>query len=166
MISVFAQLTGRDDLYMDQVQKVLLPIEKIIAEAESLPSSPTALLIRANSSTIKCKNSKDTIAGNILRDMGFINLADSSSALCESIGLEAVLIEDPDYIFVVLQGSNQSAAENTLTSVLTGNPAWNTLSAVREGRFYMLNRELFHYHPNEKWAQAYEIILNIRKGEQ
>ena len=81
------------------------------------------------------------------------------------ISMESVLIEDPDYIFVVLQGSSSEAAENNFASVLTNNPAWNTLTAVREGRFYILDRNLFHYHPNERWAESYEFILDILKGE-
>lgn len=164
MMALFTDLTGRDDLYAKQVEIVERPIEAMIAEAQSRPDSPTALLIRANSITVKCKNSETTVAGNILRDMGFVNLADGDSSLCESIGMETVLIEDPDYIFVVLQGSSSEAAENNLAAVLTDNPAWNTLTAVREGRFYVLDRDLFHYHPNERWAEAYAFILDVLKG--
>lgn len=163
MIAIFSQLTGREDLYQQQVETVQKPIESMIDEASALSDSPTALLIRANSITVKCKNSKTTVAGNILNDMGFINLADGDSALCESISMESVLLQDPDYIFVVLQGSSREAAENSLAAVLTENPAWNMLTAVQEGRFFILDRALFHYHPNDRWAEAYEFILNIRK---
>lgn len=164
MMALFTDLTGRRDLYERQVETVQQPIEAMIAEAQSLSSAPTALLIRANSITVKCKNSESTVAGNILRDMGFVNLADGDSSLCESIGMETVLIEDPDYLFVVLQGSSSEAAEGNLAAVLTDNPAWNTLTAVREGRFYILDRDLFHYHPNERWAEAYAFILDVLKG--
>lgn len=166
MMELFCALTGREDLYREQIETVRAPIEEMIAEAQSLTENPTALLIRANSITVKCKGSEGTVAGEILRDMGFVNLADGDSALRESISMERVLVEDPDYIFVVLQGASSEAAENNLAAALTGNPAWSGLSAVREGRFYVLDRALFHFHPNEKWAQAYEFILNIRKGEK
>lgn len=166
MMELFCALTGREDLYQEQVETVREPIEEMIAEVQSLPDRPTALLIRANSMTVKCKGSEGTVAGAILRDMGFVNLADGDSALRESISMERVLVEDPDYIFVVLQGASGEAAENNLAAALTGNPAWSGLSAVREGRFYILDRALFHFHPNENWAQAYEFILNIRKGEK
>ena len=164
MISVFTQLTGKEDLHRQQIEAVQQPIEEMIKEAEALPD-PTALLIRANSITVKCKNSKTTVAGNILRDMGFVNLADGNSVLCESVSMESVIIENPDYIFVVLQGSSSEAAQNNLASVLTNNPAWNTLTAVREGRFYILDRDLFHYHPNERWSESYEFILDVLKGD-
>ena len=35
------------------------------------------------------------------------------------------------------------------------------LSAVQEGRVYVLPRELFHYKPNARWAEAYEYLLAI-----
>lgn len=165
MMAVFTQLTGREDIYLEQEETLRCPIEEMIARAQSLPDRPSALLIRANSYTVKCKGSEGTVAGEILRDMGFVNLADGNGALCESIGMEQVMVEDPDYIFAVLQGANSTAAENNLAAVLTKNPAWGSLTAVREGRFYVLDRELFHYHPNEKWAQAYAFILDIREGE-
>lgn len=160
MMGLFCAITGRDDLYQAQIESVQQPIEAMIQEASVLPH-PTALLIRANSTAVKCRNSETTVAGNILRDMGFVNLADSNSALCESISMESVLIEDPDYIFAVLQGSSSEAAQNNLASVLTNNPAWSTLTAVQEGRFYILDRDLFHYHPNERWAESYQFILDI-----
>lgn len=166
MMRIFTSLTGREDLYQRQLELVQQPIEEMIAKAQSLPDAPTALLIRVNSKTVKCKNSTSTVAGNILRDMGYVNLADGDGALCESIGMESVLIADPDAIFVVLQGTSADAAQNNLAAVLTDNPAWSTLSAVREGRYYILDRDMFHYHPNENWAQAYAFILSVREGEQ
>ena len=165
-IRLFTALTGRDELYRQQVEQVQQPIEDMIAQAQALDAHPTALLIRAHSTAVKARGSEGTVAGMILRDMGFINLADSNSALCEGISMEAVLSEDPDYIFVVLQGSDSDAARKSLSTVLTDNPAWNTLTAVREGRLYELDRALFHYHPNDRWAQSYEFILDILKGAQ
>lgn len=163
---IFTRLTGREDLYQQQQETVQQPIEAILTEAQALNRHPTVLLIRANSITVKARSSEGTVAGAILRDMGFENLADGNSALCESISMETVLVEDPDYIFVVLQGTSAAAAEESLTAVLTGNPAWNTLSAVREGRFYVLDRDLFHYHPNARWAESYAFMLEVLEGAE
>lgn len=164
MMQIFCEINDRPDLYQRQIETVQRPIQTIIAEAQALPDSPSALLIRANSTSVKCKGSEGSVAGYILRDLGFHNLADGDHALCESIGMERVIVEDPDYIFVVLQGANTEAAEKNLAATLWDNPAWSGLTAVREGRFYMLDRALYHYHPNERWAQAYEWIFEIRKG--
>lgn len=166
MMELFCMLTDRADLYQQQIEEVQKPIEECIAQAQSLSVQPTALLIRANSTSVKFRGSDGNVAGNILRNMGFVNLADGNGVLSENIGMESVLMADPDYIFVVLQGANSEAAEHQLAAVLTDNPAWNTLNAVQEGHVYLLDRALFHYHPNEKWAQAYQYILEIRKKEK
>ena len=160
MQRIFASLTGREDLFIRQENAVRLPIEEIISCTAGLPK-PSALLIRAHSTAVKARSSESTVAGAILKDMGFRNLADENSALCEGIGMEALLIEDPDYIFAVMQGTSTEAAEQSFREALSSHPAWNSLTAVREGRFYILDRELFHYHPNDRWAEAYAFMLDI-----
>lgn len=161
-IRLFTRITGRENLYQGQLENVQKPIEEMLASVEA--GHADMLLIRANSSSVKCKNSEGTVAGHILKDMGFINLADGNSPLCEGISMEEILMQDPDYIFALLQGSDTDAAEKNLKDTLLNNPAWNSLTAVREGRFYMLERELFHYHPNARWAEAYARILEIIEG--
>lgn len=167
-IRLFTALNGREDLYRQQVETVQQPIEALIAQAQSDAghfNQTTALLLRANSVSVKAKNSETTVAGNILRDMGFVNIADGESPLSENLSMESILIADPDWIFLVTGGSNTEAAMESLRATLTDNPAWNTLTAVREGRFVVLDRELFHYHPNDRWAESYAFIAGLIKGE-
>lgn len=167
-IELFTQITGRDDLYRAQLDTVAAPIENYIAEAKNIPGhfgQTTALLLRADSRKVKAKDSEATVAGNILRDMGFVNIADGESPLSENLSMESILLADPDYIFVFTGGSDTEAAMSSLRSTLTDNPAWSTLSAVREDRFIILDRELFHFHPNSRWAQSYAFIADLLKGE-
>lgn len=160
---LFTQITGRDDLYLEHVENVQKPIEAILTETTNSEhyGQTTALLLRANSTNVKARNSDRSVAGSILNDMGFINLADGDSPLSENLSLESILIEDPDFIFVITAGSDTEAAMNSLRTLLTDNPAWNTLTAVREGRFHILDRELFHYHPNDRWAESYAFIAGL-----
>lgn len=167
-IRLFTSITGREDLYERQVNEVQYPIEAFIAEAEQNSEhyrQTTALLLRANSTGVRAKNSETTVAGNILRDMGFVNIADGESALSENLSMESILISDPDWIFLITGGSDTEAAMASLRASLTDHPAWSTLTAVREGRFIVLDRELFHYHPNDRWAESYAFIADLIKGE-
>lgn len=166
-IRLFTRITGREDLLQAQVDAVQKPIEAILAETEASETyeKVTALYLRANSSKVKAKNSEGTVAGIILKEMGFVNLADSDSLLSENLSMEAILMADPDYIFIVFQGSDTDAARHALESMLTQHPAWSTLTAVRENRCIILDRELFHYHPNDRWAEAYAFIADLIKGD-
>ena len=74
----------------------------------------------------------------MLSDLGCVNVADREAALLENLSLESILAADPDYIFVVLQGSDAADAQEILEKTLLSNPAWNTLRAVQEGNFYTL----------------------------
>lgn len=168
-IRLFTGITGREDLYLAQLEAVQQPIEAMIAEAQALTDhfgKTTALLLRADSSKVKAKDSEANVAGHILRDMGFVNLADGESPLSEKLSMEQIIIEDPDWIFIYLAGSDADAARAALEDALYGNPAWNTLTAVREGRCVILDRDLFHYHPNERWAESYAFIAGLLKGAQ
>ena len=168
-VRLFTEITGREDLYLAQVKAVQEPVETLIAAAQQHTDhfgSTTALLLRADSRKVKAKGSELTVAGRILQDMGFINLADGDSPLAEHLSMEAILMQDPDWIFVYLAGSDTDAARASLENTLTGNPAWSSLTAVREGRCIILDRDLFHFHPNERWAESYAFIAELLEGER
>ena len=46
------------------------------------------------------------------------------------------------------------------TTLLT-NPAWATLTAVKEGRYYVMDPTLYNLKPNERWGEAYEGLADI-----
>lgn len=167
MVKLFTEITGREDLYQAQVEQVETPILGMIDEAAKLEGDdpPTALLLRAYSTGVRCKGSEGTVAGCILKDMGFVNLADGNSPLAENLSMETILMADPDYIFVTTMGSSTEAALESMASMFTDNPAWAGLSAVKANRYFVLDKEFFHQHPNARWAEAYEVILNILRGE-
>lgn len=75
--------------------------------------------------------------------------------------MEAVIAADPDYIFITTQGSNQEAAMENVEQILLQNPAWNTLSAVKEGRYYVLDKRLYNLKPNARWGEAYRGLADI-----
>ena len=85
-------------------------------------SAPTVLTIRATGSSCKVKGSSDFLLGEMLADLGCVNVADSETSLLEELSLEAILAADPDYIFVVLQGSDSTDAQETLEKALLSNP--------------------------------------------
>lgn len=97
----------------------------------------------------------------MLADLGCVNIADSDESLLEDLSLEAIIAAEPDYIFVVLQGSDPTDAMETLEQTLLQNPAWSELQAVREGRFYTLEHELYNLKPNARWGEAYEKLADI-----
>lgn len=120
MLEICTQLTGcpeNYELYGTQVQK---RVEEASARQDG--SSPTVLYIRASGSSCKVKGSDGSVLGEMLADLGCINIADSSS-LFEDLSLEAILAADPDYIFAILQGTDPADTQATLEATLLSNPA-------------------------------------------
>lgn len=168
LLKIFTDLTGRTDLFEAQIETVEKPVETMIANAKADPEygRRTALLLRAFSTNVKAKDSEGTVAGPILKDMGLVNLADGESGLSENLSLEAILMADPDYIFVVTMGADPEAAWRIMEQTFLSNPAWNTLTAVRENHVVALDKELFHLRPNARWAEAYQFIEELLYGAE
>ena len=160
---VFTKITRRRDLY----QQYGIDVEKQIKEAKIKidGSRPSVLFIRAAASSVKAKGSKGTVGGEILADLDTVNIADSASLL-EDLSLEAIVMANPDYIFVTTQGSDTKAAYANVEKLLTGNPAWNSLSAVKNGNYYVLDKALYNSKPNARWGEAYLQLADILYQEK
>lgn len=148
-------VTGRDDLYTENVTDVGKRIEDMLSRIPS-DEQRSVLLMRAYSSGIKAK-SDDNLAGLILKEYGLKNLADSSPSMLEDMSLEHIVETDPDVIFVMTMG-NEEAALGYLEDNIENNPAFKELSAVKNGNYYILPKDLFHYKPNERWDESYEYL--------
>jgi iron complex transport system substrate-binding protein len=143
-------------------------LQEEIDEAKAMAdgTEPSVLYVRATSSSCKVKNSEDSVLGEMLSDLSCQNIADSDTGLLENLSLEAILADDPDYIFVVIQGSDPTDAEAMLESTLLSNPAWESLTAVQEGRYYVLDQSLYNLKPNARWGEAYLQLAEILYGEE
>jgi len=97
-------------------------------------------------------------------DMGCVNIADGDKGLLENLSVESVIRDEPYHIFVVTMGDNTEAAKASLDSLMEENPAWASLSAVKEGRLHIMDRELFNMKPNARWGTAYEKLYEKLAG--
>ncbi len=163
MLKVCTLLTGRQENYERYGLEVQGRVEAAIARQSG--EAPEILCMRATGSSCKVKGSKDFLLGEMLAHLGCVNVADGSSLL-EDLSLEAIIRADPDYIFVVLQGADPRDAQAALEKGLLSNPAWGTLRAVQEGRFYTLDHSLYNLKPNARWGEAYERLAEILYPEK
>lgn len=159
MLDVCTQLTGCVENYTRYGVQVQAQTEAAMERQDG--SAPSVLCIRATGSSVKVKGSTDNVLGEMLGDLGCVNIADSDGALLESLSLEAIIAADPEYIFVVVQGSDPTDAQALLDATLLSNPAWSGLRAVREGRFHTLDHSLYNLKPNARWGEAYEKLADI-----
>lgn len=159
VLKTCTEITGCVDNYKLYGTDVQLEVEEALERIDG--RKPSVLYIRATGSSCKVKNSKDSVLGEMLLAMDCVNIADVKDSLLEQLSMEVILEEDPDYIFVVLQSANPADAEEILESTLLSNPAWATLSAVKEGRYYVMDQNLYNLKPNARWGEAYEQLAEI-----
>lgn len=159
MLEICTTLTGQTQRFETYGTAVQQQVDAARAICDG--SQPRVLYIRASASGCKVKNSQDSVLGEMLKDLDCQNIADSDTSLLEELSLEAILDADPDFIFAVLQGADPTVSQETLEKTLLENPAWQSLTAVREGRYYMLDKTLYNLKPNAKWGDAYENLANI-----
>ena len=154
MLKICTDLTGRPDLYEANGTAVAEQVEAALERPDG--SQPTVLYIRATGSGCKVKNSEDSVLGEMLAELDSRNIADGGAL--ESLSMEAILKEDPDHIFVVMQTAD---AQPILESTLLSDPAWQSLTAVQTGRYHVMDPALFNLKPNARWGEAYEILADI-----
>lgn len=161
MLNICTDITERKDLYEINGLAVKAQIKEIKAQytkADIPESERKILLLRAASSFVKAKGSDGTVLGEMLNDMGCINIADNDSSLLENLSVEAIIREEPHHIFVVTMGSDTEAAKKSLENMIKENSAWNTLGAVKNGRLHIMDKTLFNLKPNDRWAESYEML--------
>lgn len=169
MLDICTDITGRKDLYEQNGLAIQTQIESIkteCADSSLSDTERTVLLLRASSGSVKAKGSEGTILGEMLADLGCINIADSDTSLLETLSVESVIRQEPYRIFVVTMGDDTEKAINNLNQMMDENPAWGTLDAVAEGRLHLMDRKLFNIKPNARWAESYEKLSEILLEEK
>ena len=117
--------------------------------------------MRASASLVTVKNSEDNVLGEMLKSLGCVNIADSDASLLENLSIERILEMDPEYIFIVQRGDDTQGMMENIQNRMTENPAWQQLTAVKEGRLFYMDKNLYNLKPNHRWGEAYEKLEEI-----
>lgn len=162
MVKIFAEVNNKPNLYqtlgMDVKNEIIEVINNVPEEKKS------ALLIFGTSRSFKAFLSTTT-NGQMLNQLGVVNIAEGFGGIEEGatsveLSMEKILELDPDYILVQSMSSIEKVQSN-LKENLESDPAWGSLSAVKNGKYIFLDRALFHYKPNEQYAEAYRQLAKI-----
>lgn len=150
------KITGRTELYEKNGLDVQEKIDGLLAQNRF---EAKILLLRANSTKLAVKSSDGSMAGLMLRELGCTNIADRENALLEELNIETILAQEPEYLFITIQGEPEAAVR--LVEETLREPAWQSLGAVKGDQVFLLDKELFHLKPNERWAESYQTLIDI-----
>ena len=160
VMRILCDIFEGNDLYQKNVAEVKRGINDVL---DSVPKGPKKkiLFVRCatSSKATKAKTKKDNFVCAMLDEMNTYNIAENAPVLLDGLSIEEIILEDPDYIFFTTMG-NEGAAKAYMTGVLAGDE-WQTLTAVKNGKYTFLDKELFQYKPNNRWDEAYKTLLEL-----
>ena len=166
MRKICTDITGNREAYEIYGQEMSDRAAGILAQAEAYLTeqggeAPRILFIRAASkySATKAKRAPDNFVCVMLDQLGTYNIADNAPLLLDGLSLEEILREDPDYIFLTTMGSEEAA--RSYIAELFAQDGWKDLTAVAEGRYDFLPKDMFHFKPNARWADAYAYLAGL-----
>ena len=160
-VRLFTAVTGREDLYENHVNDIQKKVDEIVAKAPA-DKDYKAVIIFATAKNTTVRDSSSMV-GEMLKDLNVANISDSAEAGADTktFSVEKILQEDPDFIFVQTMGSDLEKITERLKSDALDNPAWASLTAVKEDRYIVLPKDLYLYKPNDKYPEAYEGLAKM-----
>ena len=165
MLRVCTQITGNEEAWQRYGAEPERQIKELMAKVrghlESGGAPKEILFVRAGSSAAatKAKRAPENFVCTMLGELGASNIADEAPVLLDGLSLEHVMLRDPDHIFLSPMG-DEAAAKAHIADLFAG-AGWRDLSAVKNGSYTFLQKELFHFKPNARWAEAYKCLAEI-----
>lgn len=161
MLKVCTDITGDKEAYQKNGKEVAERIDNMIGALSGDPKEKNILFIRAGSSAsaTKAKTAEDHFAAAMLKQLGTYNIAENAPVLLDGLSIEEIITADPDFIFIATMGKEE-AAMTYMDSVLS-ELAWQSLTAVRQGDYCYLPKDLFQFKPNAKWDEAYQYLIDL-----
>ena len=163
MLKICTDITGNQDAYQTNGIAVEERIAQIIADSKT-ETSPSVLLMITYSGGIRAQSS-DTMTGKMLSELGCKNILDDYPSMLQDFSVEKIIETDPDYIFVIPMGNDDALAQKNLKENVESNPAWNSLTAVKNDRYILLPKDKFLYKPNAVWDESYAYLAALLKEQ-
>ena len=137
--------------------------EKITATVAKMPKDhkKRIVILHATPSTVTVEL-ENSIAGNAAKMLGFVNIAQGTTAIQGKpekapYSIEALVEKDPEIIFITSMGA-QDKIEKRLKADVQGNPAYSALTAVKNNKVFILPEDLFLTPPGLRYPDAVELM--------
>jgi iron complex transport system substrate-binding protein len=154
-MAVMCALTGREDLYTENVLAIENEISDVVSKIEEKEKPSVLLLFNTTKKTsVRLPNS---MVGEMLETLNTNNVAENAQVSNESttiFSLEKIVETDPDFIFYQTMGNHDKVIKRMEDELLT-HPVWKDLKAVKNGNVFELPKDLYTYKPNKRYGEAY-----------
>jgi iron complex transport system substrate-binding protein len=158
-LEIFGQVTGEGEKAATAVAHM---DKEIAAIKDKLPQEEKRVAILFSSSQNLNIQLGGSIAGSVVKDFGWKNVADGLTPMEKNpdatpYSLETLVEQNPEILFVVTMGDARSQEENLLGE-MKKNPAWNAIAAVQNSKVYFLPQDMFLLSPGLKYPDCYRAM--------
>jgi iron complex transport system substrate-binding protein len=166
---LFSKVLGNDDTYEEKITPIVEKVDEIIAKAEEIEDKPKVAAIFATSKSLSLE-SEGALTGEMISLLGGKNILKEEDILAEGetrvdFSIEALIAQNPDIIMFSTMGDIDKAKE-TINTMISENPVWEEVEAVKNNRVYYLPKEFSVYKPNERYDEAFQYIANLLYPDQ
>ena len=161
-IGTFATLTGETAKGDELIRKMDADIEAV---RTSIPQEKKRVAIIHSTGQGLSVQLDGSIAGSIANMLGWENTAAGMPTLDKNpdaapYSMETLVAQNPDIIFVTSMGE-EAEIRASMEAMFAESPAWQSVSAVRDGRVYYLPQEMFLFSPGIDYPKAVQYMARL-----
>ena len=157
ILDLFTRLNSTRDLYEQTMIPYQRDVQSIINQAPE--DGPTVCILFSSTRYVKVET-QNTIAGYFCEQLGAENIYRDDTiegATRVELSLEYILEQDPDIIFATTMGDIEKCRERIQEDIIDSD-IWGDLTAVKNGRFYYLDKDFSIYKPNRFYPEAFKTM--------
>ncbi|MDR3348516.1 MAG: ABC transporter substrate-binding protein [Acidaminococcales bacterium] len=163
----YGELAGQEETARTKIAEIQGKYS--LARQKSAGKRPPRSLILFGTPESMSMATKKSFTGDLLERLGGGNVMDNAvgfdtSSAYLSLSMEYVTKQNPEVIFLITHGSPEGLEEK-FSREMSGNPIWNQLSAVKNGRLYVLPYGLFTINPGSRIGDAINMLADKLYGE-
>jgi iron complex transport system substrate-binding protein len=159
---LFSKILSTEEIFNTKISSITDEVQSIIDKAQAIENKASAVILYSSANDVQCEL-PNSLTGEMMELIGVTNVvadAQIEGANKVSFSMERLVERDPDFVLITTMGDVEKCMERVEQDVAS-NEAWNTLTAVKEGRIYYLEKELFMFKPNGRYAEAFETLAKI-----
>jgi len=159
-VRALAEVTGE----REKGEALIASMDEKIADVRAkIPAEPNRVSIIHSTNQGLTVQLDGSIAGCTANLLGWQNVASGTAPLEKNpdaapYSLETLVEQNPEAIFITSMGGDMAEAKAGMDRLMQENPAWQTITAVKEGRVYYLPQDLFLLSPGLHYPEAVQTM--------
>ncbi len=158
VLDFFCRLNGTDPKTVSGVRNLYAEVDAICGRAAG-KKAPRCAIVFAAAIGFSLESS-GTNTGLMASMLGAENVVGAKRFGRVKFSYEQLLLENPDVILIIPMG-NQNVLNEKFNREIASQPAWKTMTAVKNNRVHFLPASLFLYMPGTRYPEAFRHLETL-----